>query len=67
MDGKIMVVYRVYKRNKKGEPELIGILPERRIDINKSRITPDSLREWLKAVLGDSFVTDEIFIVQKEV
>lgn len=62
-----MVVYQVYKRNKKGEPELIGILPERRIDINKTRVTPDSLREWLKTVLGDSFDIDEIFIVQKEV
>jgi hypothetical protein len=40
-----MVVYGVYKRNKKGEPELIGILPERRIDINKDRATTDSLRK----------------------
>jgi hypothetical protein len=62
-----MIVYEVYKRDKKGEPELIGILPERRIDINKSRVTSDSLREWLKTVLGDSFDIDEIFIVQKEV
>jgi hypothetical protein len=50
-----MIVYEVYKRDKKGEPELIGILPERRININKSRVTSDSLREWLKTVLGDSF------------
>jgi hypothetical protein len=51
-----MVVYEVYKRNKKGEPELIGILPERRIDINKSRVTSGSLREWLKAVLGTPLI-----------
>jgi hypothetical protein len=55
-----MVVYEVYRRNKNGEYELIGILPERRIGINKSRVTPDSLREWLKKVLDDSFDIDEI-------
>jgi hypothetical protein len=62
-----MVVYEVYKRNKKGEPELIGILPEGTIDINESRVTADSFREWLKTVLGDSFDVDEILVVQKEV
>ena len=46
-----MIVYEVYKRDKKGEPELIGILPERRIDINKSRVTSDSLCECLKRFL----------------
>jgi hypothetical protein len=37
------------------------------LDINKTRVTPESLREWLKTILGDSFDIDEIFIVQKEV
>jgi hypothetical protein len=52
-------------RNKKGKLELIGIFPERRI--LQDRVTPDSLDEWLKMVLGDRFDKSKIFIVQKEV
>jgi hypothetical protein len=56
-----MVIYEVYKRNKKGEAELIGILPERRIDINKDRATTDSLRkkrvEKQEIVLVNSWLT----------
>jgi hypothetical protein len=60
-----MVVYEVYLKNNKGEDELIGTFPERRID--KDRVTSDSLDEWLKMVLGDTFDKSKIFIVQKEV
>jgi len=60
-----MVVYEVYLRNKKGEGELIGILPERRI--NMDRVTSDSLDEWLKMVFGDTFDANDIFIVRKTV
>jgi len=60
-----LVIYEIYMRNEKGEPELIGIFPERRID--KDRVSPNSLDEWLKMVLGDTFDKTKIFIVQKEV
>ena len=60
-----MVLYKVYLRNKKGEPELIGTLPERRIDID--RITSDSVDEWLKAVFSDTFDPDDIFIVRETI
>ncbi len=60
-----MVVYEVYFRNKKGESELIGILPERRI--KEDRVTSDSLAEWLKTVFGDTFDANGIFIVRKNV
>jgi hypothetical protein len=60
-----MIVYEVYLRNEKREDELIGIFPERRI--NRDRATSDSLDEWLKMVLGDTFDASKIFIVRKEV
>ncbi len=58
-----MVIYEVYLRNRK-EPELIGILPERRKMI---RATSDSLDKWLATVFNDIFEINNIFIVRKTI
>jgi hypothetical protein len=47
-----MVAYEFYLRNEEEEDHLIGILPERRKD--PKRITPDSIMNWGRMILGEN-------------
>jgi hypothetical protein len=55
--------YEVYEHNPaKGSGTMIGILPERRKDIN--RATPESVINWGRALLGDHERDAEIYFVE---
>jgi len=46
-----MLAYEFYYHNNETTPQLIGILPERRKDLQ--RITSESVMNWVKTFLGD--------------
>ncbi len=54
-----MLVYEIYAFDKKKGYELIGALPERRK--NLARITPNSVTNWGKQLLGDDVESKDIF------
>jgi len=54
-----MLVYELYAFNKTKGYELIGALPERRK--NLARITPNSVTNWGKMLLGDNVDSKDIF------
>ena len=58
-----MVAYELYKRDKTNLHELIGILPERRK--TPERITPESIINWGKEILGDD--VNNIFYITKTI
>jgi hypothetical protein len=60
----IMIVYKLYKHDQTEEPNLIGILPERRKD--RERITEESILNWGKEVTGDKSDTNDLYFVQME-
>ena len=62
-----MIAYEIYWHNPKQKEHLIGILPERRKDLE--RITVESIKNWGRMVLGDSASVDSnsISIVRVEV
>ncbi|MBM4308144.1 MAG: hypothetical protein FJ123_15545 [Deltaproteobacteria bacterium] len=60
-----MVAYEFYWRNEIGEAHLVGILPERRRDPN--RITDESVINWVKKVIGDSSVVNDIYFLKVNV
>lgn len=60
-----MVAYEFYRHDKVKENELIGILPERRI--NPERIDQESIMNWVKMVFGDTEDIDNIFFIQVNV
>jgi hypothetical protein len=59
-----MIVYRLYKHDQTEEPNLIGILPERRKD--RKRITEESVLNWGKEVTGESSDIYSLYFVQME-
>ena len=59
-----MVVYKLYKHDQTEEPDLIGILPERRKD--QKRITEESVLNWGKEVTGEDSDFNDLYFVQME-
>jgi hypothetical protein len=60
MEG--MVAYQFYWRDETERIHFIGLLPERR---GKSeRITPDSILNWGRKVIGDPSDLNDIYFVQ---
>ena len=57
-----MIAYKVYIYDKLKGYELIGILPERRKD--PKRITPESVLNWGRMVLGDGADSYNIIFTQ---
>ena len=58
-----MVIYEVYLRGSGETVELIGVLPERRV--NRDRIDSDSVMKWSRTVFGDAIDTRHLLFVQK--
>jgi len=56
-----MLVYEFYFRNKIKGDELIGILPERRR--NMERVTHESIMMWAKIVFSDSLDVNNIYFI----
>ncbi len=54
-----MVAYEFYWRDELGDTHLIGILTERRK--NPTRITEQSIMNWVKKVVGTEMVNNDIF------
>jgi hypothetical protein len=54
-----MLVYELYAFNKTKGYELIGVLPERRK--NPTRITKNSVINWVKMFSGDDVDSRDIF------
>lgn len=59
-----MVAYQFYWRDEKEKTHFIGILPERRK--KGGRITPESILNWGRKVIGDRSNLNDIYFVQVE-
>jgi hypothetical protein len=59
-----MVAYKLYKHDQIEEPHLVGILPERRKDLE--RPTEESVLNWGKEVIGKNPDFNDIYFVQIE-
>jgi hypothetical protein len=57
--GADMVAYEFYWRDESGDTHLVGILPERRK--NPTRITQQSIMNWVEKVIGNGLKADDIF------
>ncbi len=57
-----MLAYEFYYHDHAYQPQLIGILPERRKD--PQRITPESIMNWAKNLLGSDWDMDRIDFVE---
>ena len=57
-----ILAYEFYHHNHEGQPQLIGILPERRKD--PQRITPDSIMNWVKKLIGNDWDMGRIDFVE---
>jgi hypothetical protein len=60
-----MIAYELYLRDEANVFQLIGILPERRK--NPERITPESIINWGKEILGDDVNLNNILYITKTV
>ena len=60
-----MVAYEFYWFDHKGKDNLIGILPERRKKLE--RITPESIINWVRKVIGDNTEVKDISFFQVEI
>jgi hypothetical protein len=59
-----MVAYEFYQREEERD-QLIGILPERRI--NRERITEESIMKWVNMILvGTGACFQDIYFIQVE-
>ena len=58
-----MVIYEVYLRCNGEKGELIGVLPERRL--NRDRIDSNSVVKWSKALFGNTIDANQLLFVQK--
>jgi hypothetical protein len=56
-----MTVYEFYWRDPIEGPQYIGALPERRK--NPARITPESVMNWAKQILGGSIDFSDVFFI----
>jgi hypothetical protein len=59
-----MVAYQFYWRDEKEKTHFIGILPEKRK--KPGRITPESILNWGRKVIGDRSNLNNIYFVQVE-
>jgi hypothetical protein len=60
-----MVAYEFYLVDDEEEYHLLGILPERRND--PLRITPESILNWGKSVVGENVDLSGFYFIQIEV
>jgi len=60
-----MVAYEFYWLDETEDPNLIGILPERRK--NPERITQESILNWGRKVMGESPKIKDMFFTQVEI
>ncbi len=60
-----MVLYEFYIIEGSKEPELVGILPERRK--NKRRVTRKSIMKWGKIAAGSNVDPNSIYYVKLDV
>ena len=58
-----MIIYEVYLRGGGQNGELLGVLPERRVD--RERIDSDSVIKWSRTLFGDSIDGRNLFFVRK--
>jgi hypothetical protein len=59
-----MVAYQIYWSDEEEKTHFIGILPERRK--NPGRITPESILNWGRTLVGDRSNLEGIYFVQVE-
>jgi len=61
-----MVAYEFYWRDEIGRDHLIGLVPERRK--NLERITPESVSKWVRTFLDDiaDFDFNNVSIIKRE-
>jgi hypothetical protein len=60
-----MVAYEFYWRDEKDKVHLIGILPERRKNVE--RISQESILNWVRQAIGNNlYVNDNVYFVQVE-
>ena len=59
-----MVAYSFYLNDGRGEPSLIGILPERRK--NRRRVTRKSIMKWGRLVAGSYVDPNSIYYIPVE-
>ena len=61
-----MVAYEFYWRDEIGRDHLIGLVPERRK--NLERITPESVSKWVRTFLDDiaDFDFNNVYIIKRE-
>jgi hypothetical protein len=64
MEG-ILIAYEFYTRDETGNVHLIGILPERRKDME--RISDKSIMNWIKKILGHVHLENDIFFNQVKI
>lgn len=57
-----MVAYKFYLHNGKSGFKLIGLLPERRI--NPERTTDESIMNWGRKYFGEKARTEDIFLIE---
>ncbi len=57
-----MIAYKFYLRNGRSGFELIGLLPERRID--PERTTDESIMNWGRKYFGKKARTEDIFLIE---
>ena len=62
---KDLVAYEFYSLDEIGKVHLIGILPERRRD--RDRITNESIMNWVKKVIGNGNIENNIFFSQVKI
>jgi hypothetical protein len=58
---KQMEIYKVYLRGSSEKGELIGVLPERRV--NRDRMDSDSVMKWVRTLFGNTFHPDQLCFV----
>jgi hypothetical protein len=56
-----MVTYEFYLRDEVEGDKLIGVLPERRNDLERTDL--DSITKWVQAAFGDTLDLDKVYIV----
>jgi hypothetical protein len=59
-----VIAYQFYLRDEKGKTRFIGILTERRKA--PDRVTPESILNWGRKVIGERSNLNDIYFVQVE-
>lgn len=64
-ENRDVIVYEVYLRRENDSGELIGVLPERRV--NKERVNSESVLNWSKVLFDGTVDAHNLFFVQKSI